>query len=390
MASKKQILLPIGVLGVSVALFATFMAMKKPPEQKQQENIAPLVEVTPVNLTDVTMQVHSYGEVMAQEQTELVAQVSGQVVSIAEQFVKGGFVKQGDELIRIDPNDYEAALIEAQAGLAQAQSALEIEQAQAHVAKAEWQRIKDNANAVIPSELYLRKPQLAEKLAKFRAAQAQVKRAKRNLERTSIRAPYDALITAKNISLGSVVNPGNVLGQIDATDIAKVRLPVANHDLQYLNDGGIGAQVTLTSEVAGKTRSWQGTIVRNEGVVDKRSRMTYLVAYVDQPYEQAQPLRFGAYTKASIVGKHVRDAAIVPSHLIKDNRIALIDNEIKLMFSDLEVIREQNGMAYVTAGLQSGQQVITSALEYPTQGMQLRLDEQEPKPAHTQLALKED
>ncbi|WP_105200585.1 MULTISPECIES: efflux RND transporter periplasmic adaptor subunit [unclassified Pseudoalteromonas] len=390
MASKKQILLPIGVLGVSVALFAAFMAMKKPPEQKQQENIAPLVEVTPVNLTDVTMQVHSYGEVMAQEQTELVAQVSGQVVSIAEQFVKGGFVKQGDELIRIDPNDYEAALIEAQAGLAQAQSALEIEQAQAHVAKTEWQRIKDNANAVIPSELYLRKPQLAEKLAKFRAAQAQVKRAKRNLERTSIRAPYDALVTAKKISLGSVVNPGNVLGQIDATSIAKVRLPVANHDLQYLVDGGIGAKVTLTSEVAGKMRTWQGTIVRNEGVVDKRSRMTYLVAYVDAPYEQAQPLRFGAYTNASIVGKHVRDTAIVPSHLIKDNRIALIDNEIKLMFSDLEVIREQNGMAYVTAGLNSGQQVITSALEYPTQGMQLRLDEQEPKTAHTQLALKED
>ncbi|MBS3798594.1 efflux RND transporter periplasmic adaptor subunit [Pseudoalteromonas sp. BDTF-M6] len=390
MASKKQILLPIGVLGVSVALFATFMAMKKPPEQKQQENIAPLVEVTPVNLTDVTMQVHSYGEVMAQEQTELVAQVSGQVVSIAEQFVKGGFVKQGDELIRIDPNDYEAALIEAQAGLAQAQSALEIEQAQAHVAKTEWQRIKDNANAVIPSELYLRKPQLAEKLAKFRAAQAQVKRAKRNLERTSIRAPYDALVTAKKISLGSVVNPGNVLGQIDATSIAKVRLPVANQDLQYLIDGGIGAKVTLTSEVAGKMRTWQGSIVRNEGVVDKRSRMTYLVAYVEQPYQQAYPLRFGAYTNARIVGKSVRDAAIVPSHLIKDNRIALIDNEIKLMFSDLEVIREQDGMAFVTAGLQSGQQIITSALEYPTQGMQLRLDEQEPKTAHTQLALKED
>nr|WP_249319283.1 efflux RND transporter periplasmic adaptor subunit [Pseudoalteromonas sp. BDTF-M6] len=366
------------------------MAMKKPPEQKQQENIAPLVEVTPVNLTDVTMQVHSYGEVMAQEQTELVAQVSGQVVSIAEQFVKGGFVKQGDELIRIDPNDYEAALIEAQAGLAQAQSALEIEQAQAHVAKTEWQRIKDNANAVIPSELYLRKPQLAEKLAKFRAAQAQVKRAKRNLERTSIRAPYDALVTAKKISLGSVVNPGNVLGQIDATSIAKVRLPVANQDLQYLIDGGIGAKVTLTSEVAGKMRTWQGSIVRNEGVVDKRSRMTYLVAYVEQPYQQAYPLRFGAYTNARIVGKSVRDAAIVPSHLIKDNRIALIDNEIKLMFSDLEVIREQDGMAFVTAGLQSGQQIITSALEYPTQGMQLRLDEQEPKTAHTQLALKED
>ncbi|MFY8272704.1 efflux RND transporter periplasmic adaptor subunit [Pseudoalteromonas sp. SSDWG2] len=390
MASKKQVLLPIGALAVAIALAAGFSSMKKPPVKKEQEVVAPLVEVTPVNLTDITMQVHSYGEVMAQEQTELVAQVSGQVVEIAEQFVKGGFVKEGDVLVRIDPNDYEAALIEAQAGLAQAQSALEIEQAQAHVAKTEWQRIKDNANAVIPSELYLRKPQLAEKLAKFKAAQAQVKRANRNLERTYIRAPYDALVTAKKVSLGSVVNPGNMLGQIDATSIAKVRLPVANKDMQFLVDGGVGAKVTLTGEIAGSTHTWQGEIVRNEGIVDKRSRMTYLVAYVENPYEQVQPLRFGAYTNATIVGQHITNAAVVPSHLIKDNRIALIDEETKLVFSSLAVIREQDGMAYVTAGLESGQQVITSALEYPTEGMQLRLDDEPAQSTMTQLALKED
>ncbi len=390
MASKKQIFLPIGVLVIAGGLFVALSAMKKPPQQKQQETVAPLVEVTPVRLTDVTMKVNSYGEVMAQEQTELVAQVSGQVVSISEHFVKGGFVKEGDVLVRIDPNDYEAALIEAQAGLAQAQSALEIEQAQAHVAKTEWQRIKDNANAVIPSELYLRKPQLAEKLAKFKAAQAQVKRANRNLERTYIKAPYDALVTAKKVSLGSVVNSGNMLGQIDAISIAKVRLPVANHDLQYLVDGGIGADVALTSEVAGKVRTWHGKIVRNEGVVDKRSRMTYLVAYVDSPYEQSEPLRFGAYTNASITGKHVTNAAIVPSYLIRDDRIALIDDEIKLTFSSLEVIREQDGMSYVTHGLDDGQQIITSALDYPTQGMQLRLDDEPAQTPMTQLALKED
>tara|TARA_B100000700_G_scaffold103277_2_gene116472 strand:+ start:602 stop:1774 length:1173 start_codon:yes stop_codon:yes gene_type:complete len=389
-ASKKQIFLPLGVLAGAIGVFVALSAMKSPPPQKAQQDIAPLVEVTPVELTDVTLKVHSYGEVMAQEQTELVAQVSGQVVSVSEQFVKGGFVAKGDELLRIDPNDYEAALIEAQAGLAQAQSALEIEQAQAHVAKAEWQRIKDNANEVIPSELYLRKPQLAEKLANFRAAQAQVKRAKRNLERTSIRAPFDALVTAKNISLGSVVSPGSKLGQVDATDIAKVRLPVANHDMQYLVDGGVGAKVSLQSDIAGKAVTWQGTIVRNEGVVDKRSRMTYLVAYVNTPYQHSVPLRFGAYTNATITGKQLRNAAIIPSHLIKENRVALLNNDNTLEFSALNVIREQDGMAYVDTGLTTGEQLITSALEYPTEGMALRLNDEPTQKPHTQLALKED
>ena len=57
-ASKKQIFLPIGVLVLAGGLFVAFSAMKKPPEQKQQETVAPLVEVTPVQLTDVTMKVN--------------------------------------------------------------------------------------------------------------------------------------------------------------------------------------------------------------------------------------------------------------------------------------------------------------------------------------------
>lgn len=390
MASKKQVILPIAMVGVSLAIFVALSAMKKPPEQKPQEDVAPLVEVQKIQFNDIALKVHSYGEVMAQEQTELVAQVSGQVIELADKFVKGGFVNKGDVLARIDPNDYEAALIEAQAALAQAQASLEIERAQAHVAKSEWDRIKDSANSVIPSELYLRKPQLAEKLASFKAAQAKVKRAKRNLERTYIKAPFDALVTAKSVSLGSVVNMGSMLGQVDATDVAKVRLPVPNSELQYLNNGGLNAPVTLTSTVAGKPIQWQGTIVRNEGVVDKRSRMTYLVAYVEQPYSQATPLRFGAYTTATIEGKTLKNAARIDNHLIKNGKVAVLNSDNTLTFKAANVVRVSDGTAFVTDSLQSGEQLITSALEYPSEGMRLRLDNQAAAVGETQLALKKD
>ena len=203
--------------------------------------------------------------------TELVAQVSGQVISLSDKFVKGGFVNEGEVLARIDPNDYEAALIEAEASLAQASSDLEIEQAQAKVAKAQWQQITESAIEKIPSELYLRKPQLAEKLARFKAAQAAVKRAKRNLERTYIRAPYDAIVASREISLGSVVNPGNGFGTLNSVSVAEIRLPVADKELQYLPQQGVGTKVTLSAEVAGKAVSWQGTVVRSEGVMTKEA-----------------------------------------------------------------------------------------------------------------------
>lgn len=389
-ATKKQIILPIAVLVAGVGLAVAFSAMKQPPEEKPAQDTRPLVSVNAVHLDAITLDVKSYGVVKAKDHTPLVAQVSGQVVFVSEQFVQGGFVKQGDILARIDPNDYEAALIEAQAGMAQASSDLEIERAQAHVAQAEWDRIKDDSNQMIPSQLYLRKPQLAEKLARYRAAQASEKRAKRNLERTYIKAPYDAIISERAISLGSVVNPGSQFGALSSTLVAEIRLPVADKELQYLIDSGIGANVTLSADYAGKPSTWQAKIVRSEGVIDQKSRMSYLVAQVNTPYASEQPLRFGSYINATISGRELDNAIIVPHHLVKNGKIVVMNDDLTLSFKPLNIIREQNGMVIASQGLNDGEQLITSALDFPTEGMQVKLNDSDKPVAATQLALKEE
>ncbi len=390
-ATKKQIILPIAVLVGGIGLAAGFSAMKKPPEEKPLQDTRPLVAAQPVHLDAITLDVKSYGIVQPKDRTELIAQVSGQVISVAGQFVEGAFVKQGDILARIDPNDYEADLIEAHAGLAQASSALEIERAQAHVAKAEWERIKADSSDITASALYLRKPQLAEKMARYRSAQASVKRAKRNLERTYIKAPYDAIINARSISLGSVVNPGNSFGSLSATSVAEVRLPVADKELQYLNNGGIGATVLFSAQFAGKETTWQAEVVRSEGVIDKKSRMSYLVAQLPTPYaNKTQPLRFGSYVNASIEGRAVNNAIVVPHHLVKENKIAILNDDLTLSFKTLNIIREQNGMVIADQGLNEGEQLITSALEYPTEGMAVKIEDVVTTPDVTQLALKQE
>ncbi|MBQ4863445.1 efflux RND transporter periplasmic adaptor subunit [Pseudoalteromonas sp. MMG013] len=391
MASKKQIILPIAVLITGIGVAAAFSAMKQPPEEKAEKIIHPLVEIESVSVAPMQLTVDSYGIVKPKYSTELVAQVSGQIIQISEKFVRGGFVKAGEVLARIDPNDYEAALIEAQANLAQAHSALEIEQAQAHVAKTEWQRIKNNASETIPSELYLRKPQLADKLAQYRAAQASEKRANRNLERTYIKAPYDAIVDSRQISLGSVVSPGNQFGILNATSVAEVRLPVADKELQYLVNNGLDSKVSLAAKFAGKDVIWKGRIVRNEGVIDERSRMTYLVAQVDVPYSSGdKQLRFGTYINAKIEGQLIQSAVSVPRHLVKNGQIATLNDDLTLSFKSLQIIRESNGMVIANAGLSNGNKIITSALEYPANGMQLRIEDAANQAPTTQLALKEE
>jgi len=390
-ATKKQIFFPIAVLLAGIGLAVSFAAMKKPPEEKPEQDNRPLVSAQTVHLGTINLDVKSYGIVKAKDQTMLVAQVSGQVISVLDKFVQGGFVNKGDILARIDPNDYEAAMIEAQASLAQASANLEVERAQAHVAQAEWDRIKDDSNQVIPSNLYLRKPQLAEKLARFRAAQAAEKRAKRNLERTFIKAPYDAIITAREISLGSVVNSGSQLGALSATKVAEIRLPVADNELQYLTNGGIGATVTIDAKVAGQPAAWQAKIVRSEGVIDQKSRMSYLVAQIATPYQNEQALRFGSYVNATITGRKIDNAVAVPHHLVKDGKIAVLNDDLTLSFKALDIVREKNGLVIAAQGLSEGEQLITSALEYPTEGMQVKLESNiEPPTNATQLALKEE
>jgi RND family efflux transporter MFP subunit len=371
---KKQIIIPIVILIAGFLIFFLFLSMKKPPAEKAVVDNTPIVAVEAISLAPMTLLVDSYGLVKPKYETELVAQVSGEVVELSEEFVRGGFVQQGQLLARIDPSDYQAALIEAQATMASAQASLEQERAQGQVAEQEWQRITDAA----PTPLSLRKPQLAQEVARVKSAQAFILRAKRNLERTEIRAPYDAMIDSRNVGLGSFVGTGSMIGKLLGTAIAEVRLPVADNQLEFLIAQGKDASVNLTGTFAGRKTLWAAKIVRSEGVIDSKSRMSYLVAEIFDPYalrdnNQKTPLRFGAYVKAKILGEAIAKAASVPRYLVENSRVALLDSESRLHYSAVKIVRQDGQNVIISGGLVDGDQLIVSALDYPVDGMKLAL-----------------
>lgn len=348
--------------------------MKKPPQEKAEIDNTPIVAVEAISLAPMTLKVDSYGLVKPKYETELVAQVSGQIVELSAAFVRGGFVKQGQLLARIDPNDYEAALIEAEAQMASARASLKTERAQGQVAEQEWKRITDTS----PTELSLRKPQLAQEIARVKSAQASILRAKRNLERTEIRAPYDAMIDSRNVGLGSFVGTGSMLGKLLGTAIAEVRLPVADNQLEFLIAQGKGATVNLTGTFAGSETLWTAKIARSEGVIDSKSRMSYLVAEVFDPYALSDnndqtPLRFGAYVNAKVLGLDIVQAASVPRYLVQNSRVALLDSDSKLHYSTVKIVRQDGQNVIISSGLADGDQLIVSALDYPVDGMKLAL-----------------
>lgn len=379
MTRKKQIIVPIIILLAGILLFVGLSSMKKPPEEKPKVDTRPIVAVEPVSVGPMHLTVDSYGEVKPKYETVLVAQVNGQIVELSDTFVRGGFVAKGQLLARIDPNDYEAALIDAEATLASANAALEKERAQGKVAEREWKRITDTS----PTELSLRKPQLAQEMARVKAAEASVLRAKRNLERTEIRAPYDAMIEARDVGLGSFVATGSKVGKLLGTAVAEVRLPVADNQLEFLENQGREATVTLTGIFAGQEKQWTASIARSEGVVDSKSRMSYLVAEIQDPYQLAnganqEPLRFGSYVNADIYGVTIAQATEVPRYLVESGRVAILDQESKLRYIDVDVVRSDGANVIITGGLNRGDRMIVSALDYPIDGMELMLEGTKP------------
>lgn len=370
MASKKQIFIPLAVLVIGIGIWQSLAAMKQPPAEKEKVDLTPLVAVKEVSIAPINLSVSSYGVVQPKYETNMVSQVSGLITDLSDDFVRGGFVKKGQLLATIDASDYEAALIEAQASYASAVASLELEKAQGKVAEKEWQRIIHTA----PTELSLRKPQLAQEIARVKAAEASVKRATRNLERTKITAPYDAIIESRNVGLGSFVSVGKELGKLLNIKIAKVRLPVADNQLQFLSKQGVGATVTLVSDFSGAKQQWQATIVRSEGVIDSNSRMNYLVAEITDPYAKENGktvIQFGTYVNAKIDGLHIDSAALIARHLVNNNQVPVLDKDNKLAYQTVDILRQQGEQVVISNGLGQGDKIIVSALDFPVEGMRL-------------------
>lgn len=380
MASNvKKIIIPISVIALAVVAAIGLSSMRQPPEKKDEERAGILVQADPIVAEDLTYHIQSQGTVKPKQETNLSSEVNGRIVEVADHFIEGGFFNKGDLLVRIEQSDYQTNVKAAEASLANAQAALEEEKARGRVAEKEWKSFTEGT----APELGLRRPQLAGALATVRSAEAELERAHRDLSRTEIRAPYAGLVKSRTANLGQFVSRGSVLGVIYGTDVAEVRLPLTDNDLAFLQlpdtaDATVQPEVKLTATVAGKVLQWPAKVVRTEGVLDERSRVIYAVAQVTDPYQrnntQAEPLRFGRFVQAEILGNSTTAVIVLPRHLLlAKQQVLVVDKDKQLQFRDVNIERTDDRFAYIRDGFVDGDQLATSAIANPLAGTVVRL-----------------
>ena len=377
---------PLAILGLGIALSiaAIVIGKSREPEKKEESRQAVLVDTIEAEERLVNFRIRSQGSVQPRTETTLVAEVSGKISSVSPDFIAGGFFKAGDVLLEIDPSDYRAALKRAEANLASQNARLADEQARSEQALRDWRNLGRTGE---PSDLVLRKPQVQEAIANVSAAEADVDKARRDLERTRISVPYDGLVKRKLVDIGQYVAPGSQLGVTFAIDTAEIRLPLSTDDVAFLDlpsaTGGPADElprVMLSAQQAGQQRSWEARIVRTEGVVDETSRVIYAVAQVVDPYgvlgqSEQEELKVGTFVSAEIEGKSAGRVVVLPRRALQgDNTVLVANDERKLEVRPVQVVRAEPHSVYIASGIQDGELVVTTTLEAPIPGMELTIE----------------
>ncbi len=379
-----HLILTVVVLAAGI-LYARHLIDTAPEaERRPPGKTIPTVDVIEASPQSYTVQLITRGTVTPRTESTLIPQVAGQALAISDNFRAGGFFEMGEELLRIDPVDYELALTTAKAELAKMRLGLSEERAQAKQAESDWKKLGMKGK---PDSLVMRKPQLANARASMASAEARVRRAEVDLERTRILAPYAGRIMEQQVDVGQYVSPGTVLAKIYATDYVEVRLPLTDRQLAFvdlpesyrgedvLKEGPL---VKLSSDLGGKTYSWEGRIVRTEGSIDTRSRQLFVIAQVDDPYLKdasgRPPLKIGQFVRAQITGQQLSDVFVLPRSLLSGtDNILIADQDNKVQRREVEIVWHDAENIVVRSGLNSGDRIISTAMPYATDGAEIKL-----------------
>lgn len=350
--------LPLLVLIAAAAIAVLMITSRSELPRREPEPNVPVVDVMIAEPGPLSVTFYSRGTVAASTEIELVSEVSGRIVWVAPEFVAGGAVKQGTTLLRIDPIDYEVALSVARAGVASAELSL-----------AEVQVVVMRA-AIEEAE------------AQLQAAKDRLRQAEIDLANTEIVAPFDAIIDSKQADIGQYVQAGTALMHLLGTASVEVRLPVTASNIPFLRFGQSAdqswPQAELTARFGAIERSWQARLVRLEQRVDAQTRVFYLVAEVDLPYDETRhpwPLSVGLFVEARIQGDAIPMATRIPRSALHQGDFVYIFEQGNLSRRDVTVLRREQDSIIIGEGLASGDQVVLSRLDIMLEGMPVTVDQ---------------
>ncbi|MEX1114192.1 MAG: efflux RND transporter periplasmic adaptor subunit [Akkermansiaceae bacterium] len=330
------------ILAAAILIVIVLVKSRKNPPPKQPVTAVPVVEIVESSAADVVPAISTFGNVRAYHQVDVAGQVGGRIEVIDPNFDPGRAVAAGDLLAKIEEADFRTVIAGRESDLAAIRQTVADEETRSHIAREDWlasgRRLED------APDFTLRKPQLNAARAALEAAQAGLNQASLDLQRTSIRAPFDAIVQSREASPGNVIAAGAKLGSLIARDRAEVRLPLTPEQAARLD--------LPLAFVAGETRplkailrdpnrpglAWEASVTRTEAGVDPRNQVLYVIAEIPAPFETPGSfLPVGAFVTAELSGRELEKVhRIAAAALVDDSFVWIVDSEDKLRRQPVE------------------------------------------------------
>ncbi len=402
--------LPLFILIAGILGARALIASRPSVPRVDHEAVPTLVEVLTVHARAERAALQAYGTVRAHRELTLFPRVEGYVIAQHDDLIDGGLVRAGAVLLKIDPQDYRLAVDAERGNLARAEFELQVEQGNQVVAHQEWDLLEPSIEtSELGRVLALRQPHLKEKRAAVSAAKSRLAQAELDLTRTEVSAPCNALVLQETVEVGQLVNARSAVATLVCTDAFRVEASVPLNQLGWVefpdavqpqaserlpNTAAKGSAVRILRDLGnGESVQWTGWVERLLGDVTENGRMARVLVLVPdplglEPFDRAQArpdveprpsLLLGEYVRVEILGPTLPQTIVLPrSSLREDERVWVYNTRGELEIRHVEVALRRRDSVLIRAGLEDGDQVVTSSLPAALPGMRLQAVEAEP------------
>ncbi len=358
-----QIIWALVILAIAIGLSQYYLLTPQHAVSRQKRTVPPLIQVVTARPTSVEHSFQAMGTVIPDKEVELTPRVSGQLISVAPQFTRGGHFKEGETLATVDPQDYRLALVQLEGEEAKAQAELNLEMGRQLVAAKEFELLGQKVTKK-QKELMLRIPQLNAAKASLQAIRARKKIAEEDLANTRIDVPFPSILVEKRADLGSRVSPAKTIARLVGSESFLIRIAIPQQQLRWISANGENAS---SIQICSDTGCRLGKVTHVASQLEKGSHLAVIYAKVKDPLclkaENADKpkLLLESFVNVKIIGAVLQGViAVSRNHLAENDSVLILSKNGKIISRKVDIIARNDNQIFISSGIEEGEHIVVA------------------------------
>ncbi len=410
-----QAILMVAVLAGSIFIMKAMIAGKPEPRKRPAFKTVYTVDTIIAKKLDYQPSFTSYGQTTAARSVDLRALVSGEIIKVSSKLRAGAQVEKGEALVEIDGFNYQGALSEAKANLNEASARIgennaqiDLEKSrlsaafeQLDLAKADLARVErlkkrrtstqkevetrklivsQRKQAVAQSRdtIKVQQSRIAQIEASVARLEWRVRQAERNLQSTTLVAPFTGIVRSSSAEIGRAITVNDVVVSLYEAETLDVKFTLTDAQygrLQVAQAGLIGRGVKVVWSVGGKEYIYPAKIDRVGAEITSNRGGVELFARVGNA-DNAVSIRPGAFVEVRVPDQMFTDTFLVPDTSIYDTKTLYVKVDGKLEKRTVTIVAYEGENALVSDGLKSGEEVLVTRITEVSEGLRVRREDE--------------